>query len=267
MLDVMQAAADNGIIVNVHAEDGPLASHLTKRLLAAGKTSLNWLPEARPPSTEALAIYTVSTYAEALGCPLYIVHLASRAALEVTSAARARGAKVFVETRPMYLYLDRSRYDLPGVEGNKFVCWPPLRSLDDQDALWDGLASGEIQAYGTDHVPWTAAQMMGPDLNFSQIPGGASNARPASACSTARGRQGRISLRRFVELIVQSGEALWHGPGKGLADHRRGRRCHATRRKRRFRSVTEEMQSRGDLDPYHGYESTGWPVLTMARGG
>ena len=268
MLEVMQAAADLGLIVNVHAEDGPLASHLTKRLVAEGKRHVRSLPDARPPDSEALAVSIVSTYAEALGCSVYIVHLSSRKALEVTSAARARGAHVFVETRPMYLYLDRSRYELPGVEGNKFVCWPPLREPDDQRALWDGLASGAIQAYGTDHVPWTAAQMMSPKLDFSQIPGGASNAETSVGMLFSEGvGKGRISLRRFVEL-TSSNPARLFGlyPSKGSLSVGADADVMLIDPNRRFKVVTAEMQSKGDLDPYDGYESTGWPVLTMARG-
>jgi dihydropyrimidinase len=33
-----------------------------------------------------------------------------------------------------------------------------------------------------------------------------------------------------------------------------------------FTVSTAEMQSSGDIDPYDGWEGTGWPVLTMARG-
>ena len=93
ILTVMQAAVEHGLILNVHAEDGPLATHLTDRLLADGKRSVAALPAARPPESESIAVAIVSHYAEILGCPLYIVHLSCRKALEVTSAARARGRR------------------------------------------------------------------------------------------------------------------------------------------------------------------------------
>jgi dihydropyrimidinase len=268
ILTVMQAAVEHGLILNVHAEDGPLATHLTDRLLADGKRSVAALPAARPPESESIAVAIVSHYAEILGCPLYIVHLSCRKALEVTSAARARGASIYVETRPMYLYLDSSRYDLPGTEGNKFVCWPPLRSPADQQALWDGLATGSIQAYGTDHVPWTAAQMMGPELAFNQIPGGASNAQTSIGMLYSEGvASGRISLRRFVELTSSNPARLFGmWPQKGSLSVGSDADVMLIDPNRTFTVVTDEMQSRGDLDPYDGWEGTGWPVLTMARG-
>ena len=268
ILRVMQAAVDHDLIVNVHAEDGPLASHLTNKLLAEGHHAVSALPDARPPESESIAVALVTHYAEVLGCALYIVHLSCRKALEVTTAARARGASVFVETRPMYLYLDESRYDLPGVEGNKFVCWPPLRTPDDQKALWDGIAAGDIQAYGTDHVPWTAAQMMSPEANFSQIPGGASNAQTSVGMLYAEGvAKGRISLRRFVELTSSNPAKLFGmWPQKGSLSVGADADVMLLDPKRHFKVVTEEMQSKGDLDPYDGWEGDGWPVLTMARG-
>ncbi|HVZ14527.1 MAG TPA: dihydropyrimidinase [Bauldia sp.] len=268
ILRVMQAAADNGLIVNVHAEDGPLANHLTKRLIAQGKKSIKWLPQGRPPASEALAVSIVTTYAEALGCALYIVHLSCEAALDVTRAARRRGAKVFVETRPIYLFLDDSVYELPGIEGNKYSSAPPLRPAADQKALWIGLANGDIQAYGTDHVPWTAAQMMRPELDFSQIPGGASNAETSIGMLYSEGvEKSRISLRRFVEL-TSSNPARIYGmdPAKGSLTVGSDADVMLFDPKRKFKIVTSKMQSKGDLDPYDGYESNGWPVFTMSRG-
>jgi dihydropyrimidinase len=268
MLDVMSAAARLGLIVNVHSEDGPLAAYLTKRLLAEGKRSVNWLPAARPPTTESLSITMVTDYAEATGCSVYIVHLASKKALETASAARARGVNVFVETRPVYLYLDRSRYDLPGVEGNKYASWPPLRTPEDQAALWNGLASGTIQTYGTDHVPWPSAMMLAPDIDFSQIPGGASNVETSVGMLYAEGvAKGRISLRRFVELTSANPARIFGmAPAKGSLAIGSDADVMLIDPGRRFKIITAEMQSRADLDPYDGFELTGWPVLSMARG-
>jgi dihydropyrimidinase len=199
---------------------------------------------------------------------VYIVHLASKKALETASAARARGVNVFVETRPVYLYLDRSRYDLPGVEGNKYASWPPLRTPEDQAALWNGLASGTIQTYGTDHVPWPSAMMLAPDIDFSQIPGGASNVETSVGMLYAEGvAKGRISLRRFVELTSANPARIFGmAPAKGSLAIGSDADVMLIDPGRRFKIITAEMQSRADLDPYDGFELTGWPVLSMARG-
>jgi dihydropyrimidinase len=168
----------------------------------------------------------------------------------------------------MYLYLDRSRYELPGVEGNKFVCWPPLRTPADQDALWNGLATGTIQAYGTDHVPWPASMMLNPDVDFSRIPGGAANAETSVGMLYSEGvGKGRISLRRFVELTSANPARIFGmGPAKGSLAIGADADVMLLDPQKRFKVITAQMQSKGDLDPYDGFELTGWPVLAMARG-
>jgi dihydropyrimidinase len=268
LLRVFQAAAEAGAVVAVHAEDGPLVSHLTQRLLAAGKTGVEHLPAARPPESEALAVAGVSAYGRATGCPLYIVHLSCAAALDEVRAARSRGTQVFVETRPAYLYLDESVYSLPGREGNKFVTWPPLRTPEDQRALWGGLASGEIQTYATDHTTWMRAQKMAADRNFDQIPGGIANVQTSIGMLYSDGvGRGRISANRFVQVVSTNPArlfGLW--PRKGAIAVGSDADLVLIDPERTFRITESEMESRSDFDPYDGRSCRGWPVTTISRG-
>lgn len=268
LLRVLEAAARSGLMVNVHAEDGPLVDHLTERLLADGRRTVEALPDARPPEAEALATRVVAAYARATGCAVYFVHLSCRAALDAVREARRLGTEVYVETRPAYLYLDASRYTLPAREGNKFVCWPPLRSADDQAALWEGLRSGEIQTYATDHTTWLAAQKMDPDLSFADVPGGVSNVQTSIGMLYAEGvAKGRISLAHFVAVTAANPArlfGLW--PRKGTLAVGADADLVLIDPSKRFRVSAPSMESRSDFDPYEGYEATGWPVLTMSRG-
>lgn len=268
LVRVFGAAAGSGSIVAVHAEDGPMISHLTARLLAAGKTGVEYLPEARPPAAEALAVSCVGAYAAVTDCPLYIVHLSSAAALDAVRQARSRGACLYVETRPAYLYLDESSYRLPDREGNKFVCWPPLRTATDQEALWAGLASGEIQTYATDHTTWMRAQKMAPERSFDQIPGGISNVQTSIGMLYSEGVAGkRISVNRFVQVTSTNSArlfGLW--PQKGTIAVGADADLVLIDPEHSFRITESEMLSRSDFDPYDGRTCRGWPVLTMSRG-
>ena len=110
--------------------------------------------------------------------------------------------------------------------------------------------------------------MMGPELAFNQIPGGASNAQTSIGMLYSEGvASGRISLRRFVELTSSNPARLFGmWPQKGSLSVGSDADVMLIDPNRTFTVVTDEMQSRGDLDPYDGWEGTGWPVLTMARG-
>ena len=268
VLRVLQAAADAGLMVSVHAEDQALVDHLTSRLLQQGRRGVENLVRARPAQAEAAATARVAAYADALGMPVYIVHLSCRAALEAVRAARRAGARVYVETRPAYLYLDASRYRLPDRHGNKYVCWPPLREPGDQAALWEGLASGEIQTYATDHTTWMAGKKMDPSLSFAEIPGGVSNVQTSIGMLYAEGvRAGRIPVTTFVAVTASNPArlfGLW--PRKGCLAVGSDADLVAIDPDRPFRVTADTMYSRSDFDPYEGYEARGWPVLTISRG-
>jgi dihydropyrimidinase len=268
VLRVLQAAADAGVMVNVHAEDQALVDHLTGRLLGQGRHGVENLTQARPPQAEAAATGRVAAYAAALGVPVYIVHLSCRAALDAVRAARRAGARVYVETRPAYLYLTAERYRLPDRQGNKYVCWPPLREADDQAALWQGLKRGEIQTYATDHTTWMAKQKMDPSLDFAEIPGGVSNVQTSIGMLYAEGVQaGRIPITTFVAVTATNPAklfGLW--PRKGCLAVGSDADLVVLDPGRPFRVTASAMESRSDFDPYEGYEARGWPVITISRG-
>jgi dihydropyrimidinase len=268
VLRVLQAAADAGVMVNVHAEDEALVDHLTERLLRQGQRGVENLVHARPALAEAAATGRVAAYAAALGTPVYIVHLSCRAALDAVRAARRAGARVYVETRPAYLYLNAERYRLPDRHGNKYVCWPPLREADDQAALWQGLESGEIQTYATDHTTWMAKQKMDASLSFAEIPGGVSNVQTSIGMLYAEGVQaGRIPITTFVAVTATNPAklfGLW--PRKGCLAVGSDADLVALDPGRPFRVTAAAMESRSDFDPYEGYETRGWPVITISRG-
>jgi dihydropyrimidinase len=268
MLSVMDAASNAGIMVSVHAEDGALVDYQTKRLLNRGDTSVQFLSEARPVEAEALATAMVSSYARIVGCTVYFVHLSCRAALDAVRRARQEGSQVYVETRPAYLFLDDRRYELPHYEGNKYACWPPLRTADDQRALWEGLRNGEIQTYATDHTTWTAAQKMDPGLDFHDIPGGIANVQTSIGMLFAEGvKRGRISMSRFVEVTATNPAKLFGmWPQKGTLAVGADADLVLVDPNKRAHISSREMESRSDFDPYDGWDGVGWPVLTMSRG-
>lgn len=267
ILNVLQAAAAARMIVAVHAEDGALVAHLTSRLLAAGKRAVDHLPEARPAEAEAISTSLVSSYADAVGCQVYFVHLSSRMALDSIRRARSRGARVYVETRPAYLYLDSTRYSLPEREGNKYVCWPPLRTPDDQAALWEGLRNGEIQTYATDHTTWTAAEKMSAST-FDQIPGGVSNVQTSIGMLYNEGvKKGRISMGRLVEVCSTNPAKLFGmWPQKGSLAIGSDADLTVIDPNKAVRITSSEMESRSDFDPYEGWQGQGWPTATWSRG-
>ncbi len=113
--------------------------------------------------------------------------------MEVRRAKR-RGQKHFgVETCPQYLFLTDDRY-ADDQEGLKAIMAPPLRKKDDNEALWQALENGELDAVATDHCPFTfTKQKQQGAKDFTQCPSGSAGRGGAPAADVLRGSKGRAS--------------------------------------------------------------------------
>ncbi|NLF00737.1 MAG: amidohydrolase family protein, partial [Anaerolineales bacterium] len=166
---VMQAIAGAGGLAVVHAENGPLCDELRAQALSQGHTAPCYHALTRPPRQEAEAAGRAMDIAALAGCPLYVVHVSCRESLERVAAARARGDRVAAETCPQYLLLDQSA--LSGDMAERMVCAPPLRPIEHQATLWNGLAHDVLDVLATDHCPFMQADKRD-HSNFTTIPGG-----------------------------------------------------------------------------------------------
>ena len=198
-------------IIGTHCENGDLVNEKAAEFRAAGRLGPQYHAPSRPGYVEAEAVARYCYIAKAAGVPVHIVHLSTRMGLEEARRARARGQKVYLETCPQYLVLDESRYEAPGFEGAKYVCSPPLRSLDDQAALWEAVGNGEIDSISTDHCSYNfvGQKDLGRD-DFSRIPNGLPGIehRPA-AVYTAGVAAGRLTDNRLAALLSEHAARLF----------------------------------------------------------
>ena len=264
----LQAARGCGALVMVHAENGAVIDVLVKQALARGETAPLQHALTRPPATEAEAAGRAIALAALAGAPLYVVHLSCAAALEEVKAARRRGQAVFAETCPQYLFLSLADYDRPGVDGAGYVISPPLREVADQEALWHGLARGELQVVSTDHCPFTLAEKARGREDFSKIPSGAPGIETRMTLLWDGGvGRGRIEAQRFVELTAAAPArlfGLW--PRKGTIAVGCDADLLLWDPEKQARLAAETLHMRVDYNPYEGRQVRGGPAVVMSRG-
>ena len=199
----MERAADSGALIMMHAENGGPIDVLVHRYVDEGKLEPKWHGMSRPAVMEGEAVSRVFKLAELAGTPAYIVHLSSRDGLDAVREARDRGLPAFAETCPQYLYLSSDDMARPGFEGAKYVCSPPLRPADHQEALWAGLRSDDLCIVATDHAPFNykGQKDLGKD-DFSKIPNGLPSVEDRFTLLYEGVERGHIGLNRFVELVA-----------------------------------------------------------------
>lgn len=202
ILEVMKTVAGAGGIVTVHCETGDEIEMLRNSYYSEGYADPFYHHLSRPAATESDAVARAVGLAEKAACPLYIVHVSAKASLIHIREAQARGQKVIAETCPQYLLLDSSRYLGDFNHTVPYIMSPPLRSREDNEALWTALADGTVSVVGTDHCPFTMAQKETGIGDFRKIPGGAGGVEHRLSLLYTYGVLGnRISINRMVDLI------------------------------------------------------------------
>jgi dihydropyrimidinase len=211
---VLREAARLGILTAVHAENGGPIEVLRHEYAEAGKTEPRYHGASRPALLEGEATSRAIALAELAGAPIYIAHMSAAEALAAVHAARDRGRQVFAESCPQYLFLDETL--LSGPEGARYVCSPPLREAQAQQALWLGLRRGDVDVVATDHCPFTIAQKARGKDDFTLIPNGLHGVEERLTLLYQGVLDGRISVTRWVELSA-TGPAKLFGlfPRKG----------------------------------------------------
>jgi dihydropyrimidinase len=262
---LLRAAAEAGALVAVHAEDHAVVARATAELHAAGHKAVRYFPESRPALAEDVAIRSATQLATKTGVAMYFVHLSSRLALAALADAKAHGVRVYGETRPLYLYLTRERFERP--DAALWLGQPPLREQLDVDAMWQALRDGLVDTVGTDHYPHLRAAKLAPGLSFDRVPPGVANLETLLPMLYSEGvRRGRLTVERMVDVLATAPARIAGLRGKGEIAVGNDADIVVFDPEKRRTIRASEMHSACDYDPYEGWEVTGWPALTLLRG-
>ncbi len=271
LLDAMQVMGARGGMLQVHCEDPILIDAGVAGCLARGETGPAAHATARPPYAEAVATARAMAFARATDAPVHVVHLSSADALRQVRAARAEGLRVSAETCPHYLALTDERYTAEDpVEVAKVVISPPLRRATDRDALWAGLAAGDLELIATDHVPDRVAVEKGDaarGVAFDRISNGAPGIETLLAIGYGLGvGGGHLTVERLVDLIATSPARRFGLRRKGALEVGRDADFVVFDPGARRILRAADLHHTSDYTPYEGVEVPGAVVATYLRG-
>jgi dihydropyrimidinase len=273
MLKVMTVARETGAMMMVHAENYDAIRFLTDRLEQAGKTGTLYHGASRPIPVEREATHRAISLAELIDVPMMIVHVSNGQARDEIARARARGLKIYGETCPQYLMLTEQDMDGLNMEGAKYVCSPPPRDKESQQACWEGLQQGIFSLFSSDHCPFRYDDPQGKlapkgKTSFRWVPNGIPGVETRLPILFSEGvSKGRISLNEFVALTATN-HARTYGlyPKKGTIAVGADADIALWDAKREVTISQSLMHGGTDYTPYEGIKVTGWPVSTMVRG-
>lgn len=206
--EVLRDITPLGGICGVHCEHNEVIKALQEEELSKPNAGPHSHAASRPAALEAEAISRLLRIAQVANAPVWIVHLSTKEGLEEIRRARKRGQTVIIETCPQYLLMDESMLSRP--DGDKFICAPPLRTKQDQQALWDALKNGEIEIISTDHCSFTTEQKKLGAHDFRKIPGGLPGVETRGVLLYTFGvSQGRITPSDMCRLLSENPAKLF----------------------------------------------------------
>ncbi len=220
LLRALQMCADTGMMAMVHAENGLAIDVLVEQAVAAGNVTPDFHSRTRPPELEAEAVHRAAVLSQvAGGAPLYIVHLSSSHALAEVGIARSRGANIFAETCPQYLYLSLEEHLGKGwPEGAGYICSTPLRSRNESHHadLWQGLRNDELAVVSTDHCPFCLReQKLMNGESFQVVPNGIGGVEHRMDLMYQGVVTGELTRERWVEVCATAPARLFGLSRKG----------------------------------------------------
>jgi dihydropyrimidinase len=218
LINSFTRARELGAIATVHAENGDLVFRLQKEVFEKGVTGPEGHPLSRPPEVEGEAANRAIRIAEVLNVPLYVVHNSCRQSLEAITRARSEGQRVFGEVLAGHLLIDDSVYRNKDFEvAAAHVMSPPFRSKENQEALWRGLQSGNLQTTATDHCCFCADQKAAGKDDFRLIPNGTAGVENRLEVLWHHGvGTGRLTMNEFVRITSTNAAQIFNiYPRKG----------------------------------------------------
>ncbi len=128
------------------------------------------------------------------GARYHVLHVSSRKTLDLVREAKRQGLHVTAEVSPHHLYFNSETID---PDNKSFKMNPPIRSPEDQEALWMGLANGDLDFVATDHAPHEELMKAG---HFDKCAFGTIGLETTLPVLIEGMNKGRLTPERLVEV-------------------------------------------------------------------
>ena len=262
LLDLFKNAKRLGMLVTAHCEFNPMIEDISDNW--KGDFSPSSHAKLRPSEAEAKAIEYFGSIAFEADCPLYVVHVSSKAGLEAVKDLKNKGLTVYAETTPHYLFLDKSY--LEGKDASLYVMTPPLREKRDNEALQQAVKDGCIDVIATDHCAFTREQKLSSVDCRTIYPGIPGTEEMLLLLNTFR-EKNNLNMSDIVKLVSTNPAKIFGiYPNKGSLEINSDADLIIFDPSEVWTLQDDNVHSASLYTPYRDFEVKGRVKLTMLRG-
>lgn len=254
--DLERIFARGDRLIAVHAEDEERLNQ--RHAQFAGRTDAAVHSEIRDSECALRATARALAFSKKYRRPLHILHLSTRD--EVELLRRDKPAWVRAEAIPNHLLLNAAEY---AKQGARVQMNPPLRTPDDNAALWTALRDGVIDFIGTDHAPHTLAEK---DRGYPEAPSGMPGVETALPLMLTQMRAGRCTLAQIQQWMCSGPAAAYGIPNKGRIAPQYDADLTLVDMDTARTVRNDELYTKAGWSPYAGWDLVGWPIYTIVGG-
>lgn len=247
---VFQLCAQRDLMVAVHAEDEDILNG--RKAIFHSETNPAIHSKIRDRSAAIKAVEEAISLAEKFNTQLYIAHVTTKEELDLIREAKKNQLLVYAEATPHHLFLNEEAYQK---WGTKVQMNPPLRTLSDNEALWEAINDYTIDTIGSDHAPHTLDEKGKP---YGECPSGVPGLETTLPLFLNAYMQGKITLERIIELMrINPINMFQLEPNNDavLVD---------LELKREVKDAA--LKTKCGWSPFTGRVLQGWPVTTIVNG-
>jgi len=204
----MEYAASYDITIHIYAEDPHLRN---QGVMHEGAMSTRLGLPAIPETAETVALSQALLLIEQTGVKAHFCRLSTAKSVAMLARARQSGLPVTADVGICHLYL--TAMDVDGYNPHCHLR-PPLRTLQDKDALLQGLIDGNIDAVCSDHQPHDADAKTAP---FSQTAPGAATIELLLPLMLEFVRREKLSLLEAIACLTSKPAQIMGVAAGGLS--------------------------------------------------
>ena len=247
----------DGVIAQ-HAQDPNLTQNAQ---MNSGELSVKLGLTGWPAVAESSIIARDCLLAEQTHSRLHICHLSTASSVEVIRWAKKRGIRVTAEVTPHHLLLTE---DLLENYNTLYKVNPPLRTVDDVQALRLAVADGTIDIVATDHAPHPSESK---DCEFAQAAFGMIGLETAaSVVYSTLVANGLIDFARFQE-VMSTAPARISGITKQGQELKAGSAANITLfDPKAVEKISSTSESLSNNNPFSGLTLHGRVIHTFYKG-
>jgi len=241
--------------VAIHAED-EARMNARKDYRVEGDPSSH--PVWRDDESAMIATKRIIALARAARRRIHILHITTPAELEYIGQNKDIAT---CEVTPQHLTL--AGEDAYPRLGSYAQMNPPIRSAAHRDGLWQWLGQGVPDVLGSDHAPHTIEEKA---KTYPASPSGMPGVQTLVPLLLNHVAEGRLTLRRFIELTSSGPQRVFGLVGKGRIAIGYDADFTVVDLKKRWTVGKDWLASRCDWSPFEGMDQPGTAVGTIIRG-